>query len=51
MYRTFNMGIGLIVVCSASDERRVVDRLASVGEPGAMRIGEIRAGGAGVQYE
>jgi phosphoribosylformylglycinamidine cyclo-ligase len=51
MYRTFNMGIGLIVVCSAADERRVLDLLASAGESGAKRIGEIRAGGEGVQYE
>jgi phosphoribosylformylglycinamidine cyclo-ligase len=50
MYRTFNMGIGLIVVCDRSDEARVIDLLASNGEPSARRIGEIRAGGEGVVY-
>ena len=50
MLRTFNMGIGLIVVCGAADERRVVDELAASGEPSARRIGEIRAGGSGVRY-
>jgi phosphoribosylformylglycinamidine cyclo-ligase len=50
MYRTFNMGIGLIVVCAASDERRVIELLAAGGETGATRIGEIRSGGAGVVY-
>jgi phosphoribosylformylglycinamidine cyclo-ligase len=50
MYRTFNMGIGLIVVCAAADEQRVIDGLAAGGEPGARRIGEIRSGGEGVVY-
>ena len=50
MLRTFNMGIGLIVICSAGDERRVLDQLSAHGEPGASRIGEIRGGGSGVQY-
>ena len=50
MLRTFNMGIGLIVICSAADERRVLEQLAAHGEPDACRIGEIRAGGSGVQY-
>ena len=51
MYRTFNMGIGLIVVCAPADQQRVIDLLASGGEAGATRIGEIRAGGEGVVYE
>jgi phosphoribosylformylglycinamidine cyclo-ligase len=51
MYRTFNMGIGLIVVCAAADAQHVLDLLKSGGESGAMRIGEIRAGGEGVLYE
>ena len=50
MLRTFNMGIGLIVICSAADERRLLDLLAHQGEPAARRIGEIRSGGSGVQY-
>jgi phosphoribosylformylglycinamidine cyclo-ligase len=51
MYRTFNMGIGLIIVTAANHERRLRDHLASAGEPRAVRIGVIRPGGAGVVYE
>ena len=50
MFRTFNMGIGLIVACAASDERRILGALERSGEPSARRIGEIRAGGGGVEY-
>jgi phosphoribosylformylglycinamidine cyclo-ligase len=50
MYRTFNMGVGLIVACAASDERRLLAQLSDAGERGAVRIGEIRAGGEGVSY-
>jgi phosphoribosylformylglycinamidine cyclo-ligase len=49
MLRTFNMGIGLIVVCSGNDARRVLRMLADAGEPDAVRIGEVRAG-SGVTY-
>jgi phosphoribosylformylglycinamidine cyclo-ligase len=49
MYRTFNMGIGLIVVCGSGDEQGVVDSFAAAGEE-AVRIGEIAAGGNGVSY-
>jgi phosphoribosylformylglycinamidine cyclo-ligase len=50
MLRTFNMGIGLIVVVAAQDEARLRERLQSAGEAGAVKIGEIRAGGDGVVY-
>jgi phosphoribosylformylglycinamidine cyclo-ligase len=50
MLRTFNMGIGLILVCAARDESRVLSLLRAAGEPGAVRLGEIRAGGTGVAY-
>jgi phosphoribosylformylglycinamidine cyclo-ligase len=49
MLRTFNMGIGLIVICGRDDADAVVDMLARSGEPGALRIGEIQDG-AGVRY-
>ena len=49
MLRTFNMGIGLIVICGPSAADAVLDMLAGAGEPGAMRIGEIQDG-AGVRY-
>jgi phosphoribosylformylglycinamidine cyclo-ligase len=50
MLRTFNMGIGLILACAPDNERTVLERLAASGEPAAVRIGEIRAGGEGVSY-
>jgi phosphoribosylformylglycinamidine cyclo-ligase len=50
MLRTFNMGIGLIVACARDREAELVAALGSAGEPGAARIGEIRAGGEGVVY-
>ena len=50
MRRTFNMGIGLIVVCSAASGSRVVEELAAAGEPRAARIGRIVAGHPSVQY-
>jgi phosphoribosylformylglycinamidine cyclo-ligase len=50
MLRTFNMGIGLILVCAPDRERELIDALAGTGEPDAVRIGEIRSGGEGVVY-
>ena len=49
MLRTFNMGLGLIVVCGPADADPLIERLAGAGEPGAVRIGEVQAG-AGVTY-
>jgi phosphoribosylformylglycinamidine cyclo-ligase len=50
MFRTFNMGIGLIVICAREDEPRLLDRLAAAGEPHAVRIGHIRPGDPTVTY-
>jgi phosphoribosylformylglycinamidine cyclo-ligase len=50
MYRTFNMGLGLIVVCAPADVSAIIDGLNAAGEPNAVPVGEIRAGGEGVQY-
>jgi phosphoribosylformylglycinamidine cyclo-ligase len=50
MFRTFNMGIGLILVVAADDVGRVLERLAGAGEPGAAGIGEIVEGDRVVQY-
>jgi phosphoribosylformylglycinamidine cyclo-ligase len=50
MLRTFNMGIGLILACAESDADGVLGSLRASGETGAVRIGAIRTGGAGVQY-
>ena len=50
MLRTFNMGIGLIVACSAASAGRVLEELAAAGEPRATKIGRIIAGRPSVQY-
>jgi phosphoribosylformylglycinamidine cyclo-ligase len=43
MLRTFNMGIGLILVVARADAEAVLRALRDAGEPGAVRIGEIAA--------
>jgi phosphoribosylformylglycinamidine cyclo-ligase len=50
MLRTFNMGIGLILVVSAGDADTVLAALRDGGEPHAVRIGEIAAGRGQVRY-
>ena len=50
MFRAFNMGVGLIVACSATDADPVMDALRTAGEPDVFRVGAIRAGGEGVRY-
>ena len=50
MYRTFNMGIGLIIACTARDAERVVDSLTRSGEPNAVRIGLVVSGDRAVRY-
>jgi phosphoribosylformylglycinamidine cyclo-ligase len=50
MLRTFNMGIGLIVVCAASDAERVSGLIEAAGESGPPRIGTIVAGKQIVRY-
>ena len=50
MLRTFNMGIGLIVVCEAAQTDRVISDLARAGEPAAVRIGHIVTGARHVEY-
>jgi phosphoribosylformylglycinamidine cyclo-ligase len=49
MFRAFNMGIGLIVVCAPSDADRVVGQLKQAGELGAIVIGQVTAGD-GIDY-
>ena len=47
MYRTFNMGIGMVLCVAPADAERMLAWLKRADEP-AWRIGEVRAGGAGV---
>ncbi len=50
MFRAFNMGIGLIVVCAKGDADRARDLLATAGAPGLNVIGEIVRGDRSVGY-
>jgi phosphoribosylformylglycinamidine cyclo-ligase len=50
MFRAFNMGIGLIVACAASDADGVLDALVRSGQPRARRIGSVVRGDGGVRY-
>ncbi len=44
MMRTFNMGIGLVVVCAADSVELVLDELSAHGERNACVIGEVVSG-------
>ena len=48
MYRTFNMGIGLVVLCAEADADAVMQRAMAAGV-GAWRIGHVAAGTGQVQ--
>jgi phosphoribosylformylglycinamidine cyclo-ligase len=50
MLRTFNMGIGLILIVARGDADASLRALAAAGETGAVRIGEIAAGRGQVVY-
>ena len=50
MYRTFNMGIGLVLVCAAADAPGVLDQLRDAGEPNARLIGRVIEGDKSVRY-
>jgi phosphoribosylformylglycinamidine cyclo-ligase len=49
MRRTFNCGVGMVVVVDAADADATMATLAAGGES-AWRLGEIRAGAGGVVY-
>jgi phosphoribosylformylglycinamidine cyclo-ligase len=49
MFRVFNMGIGLVVVCAERDADRVIQTLTRGGEQ-AVRLGTVVAGDRVVQY-
>jgi phosphoribosylformylglycinamidine cyclo-ligase len=50
MFRAFNMGIGLVIVCAAREVERVINMLARAGEPHAVRIGFVVSGNRQVTY-
>src|SRR5216684_3074230 len=39
MFRAFNMGVGMIIVCASLDAPRVLNMVAMAGEPDAFRLG------------
>ena len=47
MYRTFNMGLGMVVCVAHADEARTLQALADAGEQ-AWRVGRVERGTAGV---
>jgi len=50
MFRAFNMGVGLVLVCAARDAQRVVNMLSQAGERDAFRLGSVVAGDRSVRY-
>jgi phosphoribosylformylglycinamidine cyclo-ligase len=50
MFRAFNMGVGMVIVCAARDAQRVMNMVAMAGEPNAFRIGFVVAGERSVRY-
>ena len=50
MFRAFNMGIGLVIVCAAREVERVINTLARAGEPHPVRIGFVVSGNRQVTY-
>ncbi|MEX2494476.1 MAG: phosphoribosylformylglycinamidine cyclo-ligase [Woeseia sp.] len=49
MWRTFNCGVGMIAIVAPADEDAALATLQSRGET-AWRIGQVAAGGGGVEY-
>jgi len=50
MFRAFNMGVGMVLVCAEHDADRVIDVLRAAGEANAFRIGVVVSGDRRVVY-
>jgi len=50
MFRTFNMGVGLVIICASRDAERVINMAAMAGEPSAFRLGFVVSGERIVRY-
>jgi phosphoribosylformylglycinamidine cyclo-ligase len=48
MYRTFNMGVGMVVICAPSDVKSVMSSASAAGLKG-WRIGALRPGSGAVK--
>ena len=51
MYRTFNMGIGLVLACASDTAGVVLEQLRGAGEPDASIVGQVVEGNGSVRYE
>jgi phosphoribosylformylglycinamidine cyclo-ligase len=49
MYRTFNMGVGMVIVCSASDAAEIKAHVESYGDA-CYQIGRVTTGDKLVNY-
>ena len=49
-FRTFNMGVGFVIVCAPQESGALLARLRERGEPGAAVIGRVTAGDGAVRY-
>jgi phosphoribosylformylglycinamidine cyclo-ligase len=43
MYRAFNMGVGMVVICASEDAQEIIESSLSVGTP-AWMMGDVRSG-------
>jgi phosphoribosylformylglycinamidine cyclo-ligase len=50
MFRTFNMGIGMVLVCAPADVDGIQARIAETGESNATIIGRVTDGDGKVEY-
>ena len=50
MFRAFNMGVGLVIVCAPGEVERVIEMLTRSGQPDAFRLGAVVAGERLVRY-
>ena len=41
MFRAFNMGVGLVMVCASMEAERIIETLKRGGEPHAFRLGSV----------
>jgi phosphoribosylformylglycinamidine cyclo-ligase len=48
MYRTFNMGVGMVVICAPSDVNAVLSAAAGAGVAGWL-LGSLKAGSGAVK--
>ena len=51
MFRTFNMGIGMVLVCSPIDVEAVQNQLAKAGESNSLIIGQVAKGNGQLEYD